>query len=197
MHQLEQLDRGSDLLAGRLDLDRLGAFGHSMGGNAALEFCRVDRRCRAVVNLDGANWTEVGRTGLSQPAMLITVERGNEAPCVESPAYPAALCEADRAISAAGWQVVAETARPSYTVTVAGATHLSFMDIPFLTTTPGGVVGAAMPAMTIDPTRMWRITDDYLLAFFAKHVNGDPAPLLDDPATTEPEVTVAVSNAQP
>jgi hypothetical protein len=30
------------LLAGRLDLDRLGGFGHSFGGNAALQWCRND-----------------------------------------------------------------------------------------------------------------------------------------------------------
>jgi hypothetical protein len=38
--QLEKINKGSSLLAGRLDLTRLGVFGHSLGGNAALEFCR-------------------------------------------------------------------------------------------------------------------------------------------------------------
>jgi hypothetical protein len=122
--------------------------------------------------------------------MLITVERGDEQPCVDGPLYPAALCEADRAITAEGWRIVAERAQPSYTVTVAGATHLSFMDIPFLTTMPGGIVETALPAMTIDPTRMWRITDDYLLAFFDMYLNDVPAPLLDGPADAYPEVAI-------
>jgi dienelactone hydrolase len=60
--QLEQLPaEAAGLLGGRLDLDRLGAFGHFFGGNAALQWCRDDRRCRAAANLDGALWTEVGR----------------------------------------------------------------------------------------------------------------------------------------
>jgi predicted dienelactone hydrolase len=189
LHQLELLDRGSDRLAHRLDLKRIGAFGHSMGGNAALELCRIDRRCRAAVNLDGANWTEVGRTGLSQPAMLITVERPEAGPCPESDAYPAAVCEADRVVTATGWQVVAETAQPSYTVTIAGASHLSFLDLPFLPARPGGMVDAGIQATTIDPIRMWRITSDYLLAFFAEHLNGASAPLLAGPTNDYPEVT--------
>lgn len=40
--------------AGRLDLTRLGAFGHSMGGVASAAFCTRDRRCRAAINLDGS-----------------------------------------------------------------------------------------------------------------------------------------------
>ncbi len=40
--------------AGRLDLTRLGAFGHSMGGVASAAFCARDRRCDAAINLDGS-----------------------------------------------------------------------------------------------------------------------------------------------
>jgi predicted dienelactone hydrolase len=37
-----------------------GGFGHSFGGNAALQWCRDDPRCLAAANLDEALWTEVG-----------------------------------------------------------------------------------------------------------------------------------------
>src|SRR6185436_16101631 len=40
-------------LARRLDLGRLGVFGHSMGGVTAGQLCDEDRRCRAGLNLDG------------------------------------------------------------------------------------------------------------------------------------------------
>ena len=40
-------------LVARLDVGRLGAFGHSMGGVTAADFCARDRRCRAGLNLDG------------------------------------------------------------------------------------------------------------------------------------------------
>jgi predicted dienelactone hydrolase len=40
-------------LASRLDLSRLGAAGHSMGGVMAGQFCVEDRRCQAALNFDG------------------------------------------------------------------------------------------------------------------------------------------------
>jgi dienelactone hydrolase len=190
VRELERLERGTDPLAGRLDLTRLGALGHSMGGNAALEFCRIDRRCQAAANLDGANWTEVGRSGLTTPALLIAAGYdGGQEPCTDYAGYPIALCEADRAVTAAGFAAVHATAQPSYWVTVRGAAHASFMDVPFLTVVPGGPIEAGVALATIDPARMWRITCDYLLAFFGKHLNGEDAPLLDGPSNMYPEVT--------
>jgi predicted dienelactone hydrolase len=40
-------------LAARIDMARLGVFGHSMGGVTAGQFCLQDPRCRAALNLDG------------------------------------------------------------------------------------------------------------------------------------------------
>jgi hypothetical protein len=74
VNQLEQLNSRTGPLTGRFDLARLGTFGHSFGGYAALECCRIDSRCKAGVNLDGANWNTVGKVGLSKPALLIASE---------------------------------------------------------------------------------------------------------------------------
>jgi len=51
-----------------------------------------------------------------------------------------------------------------------------------------------LAATRIDPRRMWRITSDLLLAFFARHIGGpqagiDPG-LLDDPTATYPETSL-------
>ncbi|OFW40922.1 MAG: hypothetical protein A3J29_22750 [Acidobacteria bacterium RIFCSPLOWO2_12_FULL_67_14b] len=46
-------DGAAGRIAGRLDLSRLGAAGHSMGGVATGQFCVDDRRCKAGLNLDG------------------------------------------------------------------------------------------------------------------------------------------------
>ena len=73
---------------------------------------------------------------------------------------------------------------------VGGATHLSFMDVPFLPVTDASIVKPALAAAGIEPQRMWRITCDLLLAFFARHLNGAPALLLDGPADDYPELTV-------
>jgi pimeloyl-ACP methyl ester carboxylesterase len=40
--------------AGRLDLQRLGLLGHSLGGASIAQFCHDDSRCKAAVDVDGA-----------------------------------------------------------------------------------------------------------------------------------------------
>lgn len=67
-------DRSSRFF-GRLDVGAAGAFGHSMGGAAAMQFCRDDKRCRASVNIDGALWGDVATRGLSTPALFIFSDR--------------------------------------------------------------------------------------------------------------------------
>jgi hypothetical protein len=52
------------------------------------------------------------------------------------------------------------------------------------------IIKPALAAANIEPQRMWRITCDLLLAFFAMHLNSDSAPLLDGLADNYPELTV-------
>jgi len=49
VNQLENLNAAepSGKFTGRLDLQRLGMFGHSFGGAQALQFCHDDARCKA------------------------------------------------------------------------------------------------------------------------------------------------------
>jgi dienelactone hydrolase len=173
----------------RLDLARLGALGHSFGGNAALELCRTDERCRAAVNLDGALWSDVGRVGLDRPALQVLAEHAEFARTGEDAAKAGAApnvewFEAEKAIT-----LVQQRAQPGYTVQISGASHVSFMDVPFLPVTAGSIVKPALDAIKIHPHRMWRVTCDLLLAFFARHLNGAAAPLLDGPAADYPELT--------
>jgi hypothetical protein len=52
------------------------------------------------------------------------------------------------------------------------------------------IVKPAIDATKIQPQRMWRITCDLLLAFFARHLNGAAAPVLDGLADEYPELTI-------
>jgi dienelactone hydrolase len=194
--QLEQLGVDSVApLAGRIDLDRLGAFGHSFGGNAALEWCRNDRRCQAAANLDGALWTEVGRVGLDRPVLQVLAEHpefalsGTDA-VTAGMATHAAAYDAEKAITLGGWRRVHQQGRPGYTVQVKGATHLSFMDVPLLPLRGESPAKAMLAATQIQPRRMWRITCDLLLAFFAAHVQqAGSSPLLAGPSQDHPELS--------
>jgi hypothetical protein len=191
--QLEALEGGPDRLAGRLDLGRLGAFGHSLGGNAALEYGRLDDRCRAAANLDGGIWNAVGKLGLGRPALQILAEHAEfKLPCeqvVRMGVYPSVeWCEAERELNIGAWQTVHERARPGYAVMIEGSGHISFMDVPFLPVEPGSMMAGGLASVRIDHRRAWRIVCDYLLAFFARHLDGADRPLLDSPSPAYPEV---------
>jgi dienelactone hydrolase len=185
----------SGRFGGRLDVTRVGALGHSFGGNAALEWCRADPRCRAAVNLDGALWTEVGKVGLERPALQVLAEH-HEFDVPPEDAVKMGMAPstewfvAEKAITFDGWRALHERAQPGYTVRVAGATHLSFMDIPCLPQQSGGAAAAMLAATTIDADRMWRVTSDVVLAFFARYFDGADGPLLDRPDPAHPELAL-------
>jgi hypothetical protein len=46
-----------------------------------------------------------------------------------------------------------------------------------------------LAATSIEPRRMWRITCDLLLAFFAKHLDQAAVPLLGGPSGDYPELS--------
>ena len=193
--QLERMTAaGGAGLEGRLDLSRIGALGHSFGGNAALEWCRTDPRGRAAANLDGALWSEVGRVGLDRPALQILgpheeFDVSSDVAVENGMAPDAAWFDAEKAITFGGWRTVQDHAHPGYTARISGASHLSFMDVPFLPVAEGSPVTSMLAATTIAPERMWRITTDLLLGFFGRHLSGRSGPLLEDPSARYPEVT--------
>jgi uncharacterized membrane protein YbhN (UPF0104 family) len=89
-----------------------------------------------------------------------------------------------------GWRTVHDRARPGYTVQVTGATHLSFMDVFLLPLSAESPVRPMLAATRIEPRRMWRVTCDMLLAFFATHLQQAVAPpLLAGPSDDYPELT--------
>ena len=75
---LATLDPSGLGLGGRLDLERIGVYGHSTGGGAAVAACHEDDRCDAVLGFDP--WVEpvgaeVIADGLTQPFLAL---RSNE-----------------------------------------------------------------------------------------------------------------------
>jgi hypothetical protein len=157
--QLGRIDADpTSRFAGRLDTTRLGAVGHSFGGNAALEWCRSDPRCRAAVNLDGAIWTEVGNVGLERPALHVLAEHHEFAVSPDQAVTMGMAPDpewflAEKEVTFGGWRSLHTHARPGYTVRIAGATHMSFMDVPFLPQLDGAAVGPMLAATTIDAGR--------------------------------------------
>ncbi len=191
VNQLERLDAGTGPLAGRLDLGRLGVFGHSFGGAAAAEACRLDRRFGAGAGLDAAMWREPDAVGVDQPFMQIFAEHPEYVrPCedlVREKAFPSVeYCQEDRASAVGGWARLHESAGPGYCALVRGARHADFIDWSLLPLAPWSLARRGLG--TIGGRRMWRVTSDHLLAFFDRHLKDIPSSLLDGPSPDRPEV---------
>jgi predicted dienelactone hydrolase len=71
--RLEQLNASdpSGRFTGRLDLTRVGAFGHSFGGAQAAQFCHDDPRCKAAIDIDGRPFGSVIAEGMPKPFMFV------------------------------------------------------------------------------------------------------------------------------
>ncbi|WP_241003057.1 dienelactone hydrolase family protein, partial [Streptomyces sp. CB01881] len=126
--QLESLDRGeiADPLSGRLDTARAAVAGHSMGGAAALQAARQDRRFDAVIDLDGYPHGPASPS-LDQPTLALTQ---TITPATD-PRYVPRLTEALKA-----------STTTSYRLTIPGAAHLTFMDGPLYLPPVPSIVGS-------------------------------------------------------
>jgi dienelactone hydrolase len=68
--------RKANPLGGMFDLDRVGMFGHSLGGAAAAGTMLTDRRIRGGLDMDGRLFGKVATTGLKRPFMLFAADPG-------------------------------------------------------------------------------------------------------------------------
>jgi pimeloyl-ACP methyl ester carboxylesterase len=102
---------------GRLDLDHIGAFGHSGGANAVARIAHDDRRVRAIVLLDaGLVRPEDGR---QIPTLLLNAEN---APFFRRNPEEAKAIANER-------QEFVQKAKPGIQITLIGSEHMSFTDM--------------------------------------------------------------------
>jgi predicted dienelactone hydrolase len=82
LDRLAELDASDPAgkFTGRLDMTRVGAFGHSFGGAQAAQFCHDDARCRAAIDIDGRLFGSVIQDGMSKPFMFLISMTGTGVP---------------------------------------------------------------------------------------------------------------------
>ena len=175
------LNEGHEILARQLDLSRLGVLGHSFGGAAAAEACRLDDRIRAGASIDGGLWKAPADVAAAGPFLQLFGEHSEYVlPCEEAVRRKyfatAEYCAADRETTVGAWQALHERGRPGASVLVVGAGHASFIDWPML---PLWRVSMARRGFgTPAPGVVWRVASDYLLDFFGEHLCGRTGSLL-------------------
>ncbi|MBZ0320736.1 MAG: hypothetical protein K8L91_30260 [Anaerolineae bacterium] len=71
LNQLAVWNADDALLVGRLDLEHIGAFGHSFGGATAVQAAYEDKRIAAALNMDGTMFGAVTQQGSRVPFLLL------------------------------------------------------------------------------------------------------------------------------
>lgn len=145
---LEKWAVDDTVFGGKLDLTRIGSFGHSFGGATALEVCRVDTRCRAAVNMDGGLYGDIRTEPAVRPLLLMTsADSSRNAEAVEK------------------WtKMIVNAHAPAYWFELPNSTHFSF--------TITQLLSPLLVPKNFNPRAGLHTIDSYLSTFFDLHLRG-------------------------
>jgi acetyl esterase/lipase len=166
-----------------MDLTRIGLYGHSTGGGAAVKVCLLDERCDAVLGMDP--WVEP----FSDKVLATTAQR---------PAMYLRSAEWQEKSNDAILRGVAERSESvSYWVGIEGTTHNDFVMTPLFSPIAGDLgLRGPIPAGRIIP-----IVNQYLLGFFDVFLLGTGSASIDnvlfDEVTLEILGSVEVADPAP
>jgi predicted dienelactone hydrolase len=168
---LDELTKPGTRWGNLVDSSRIAMGGHSVGGASATVAILADSRIRAGFDIDGITNTPLPSSGLDRPFMFLG--RANTYTPGSGPA--AESWERD-------WPLLTGWKR---WFLVAGMEHASFTDIGIIAEQLGLDIGADTPA-----ERGAAITRTYVNAFLDLHLLGRSQPLMEQPSTRYPEVSL-------
>ncbi|WP_344682250.1 hypothetical protein [Saccharopolyspora taberi] len=168
---------------GVLDLDRIGIYGHSLGGATAAQSMHDDPRILAGADLDGAlgtredPWGSVTTEGLDRPFLLFTADPSDQNHELVSEFWS----------HLRGWRRALQ---------VISAAHNTFNDLAVIAPQlrAAGVIGDADLEKLVGTSDVDDSPPDiaavgaYLRSFFDLHLRGDDDGLLDGPSPQWPQV---------
>ncbi len=151
----------------KLDLTRVGVYGHSTGGGAAIQFCGTDPRCKAVLGMDPFMRPvsyEVIDAGVTQPAFFMFSQRwADDVNSRNNALFNTFLPHVQNSLGV---------------VLIEGTAHYDFADLPLLSPL-APQLGLKGP---INGKRVVTIVNNYLLSFFEDTLNGGSDTLFTNPS---------------
>ena len=145
-----------------LNFSKVGVYGHSTGGGAAIQFCGTDPRCKAVLGQDPFMRPvsyEVLESGLAQPSFYMFSQE-----------WADLLDSRNNKLFNPFYSNSAETYGALF---IEGTAHFDFSDLPLLSPL-APQLGLKGP---INGKRVTVIVNDYLLSFFDMTLKGIPSDL--------------------
>ncbi|NOT04656.1 MAG: hypothetical protein HOP27_08675 [Anaerolineales bacterium] len=184
--QLEQVNLENPLLAGILDLEKVGVFGHSYGGASSVRVAQLDDRIDAVAVLDSDIFLVIPEDSeaLSQAVLYMTASN------IDANAQELEEISKSNTLAAA----YLGKSSPYYFINIAGTTHQSFQsDAMFLAPYISiGGESVTLNASNTTPARVTLVISTYVTAFFDQHLTGVEQALLTGSSDSYPEVTITI-----
>ena len=175
--QLERMNQSdpSGKFTGKLDIAKLGIFGHSFGGATALQFCHDDSRCKAGLDIDGMPFGNVVQEA-TQPFLFLLSDHTKELSTTEG-----------REVLADIHSVYGHLKGSRHVVMIRRANHFTFTD---LMVTKSSYFIRAFLIVTRAPAalRGLAISRTYVHTFFDVYLKGAPAAELPKLRQAFPEV---------
>jgi predicted dienelactone hydrolase len=194
--QLEAMNDGSleSRFQGRLDMDAIGAAGHSLGGAVAYNLAINDSRVMAAINLDGRVFVTPEDGGASMAPFLMLADDKVHTPALENRESLLMsfdeMPELDQEITASiygsreAYQEYYDLATRNATAladvlaesgnlyTIEGSSHMKFADIGMFFGIPQIREVLAIDGKT-EPRRVLEITQAVTVVFFDQHLKGE------------------------
>lgn len=183
--QIEKLNSGAieSQFKGKIDLDHIGAMGHSFGGATAFNATYLDQRIKAGVNMDGSLYEVENRDDINKPFMFIRsgsfedwfanfeIDRNSDDEVTKSLSDELHIMK----------NVMNHGGKVIY---VEGTQHFNFTDLQFYSELVklSGITG------DINGKRGSNIVNQYVLDFFNKQLKGTGGDLIQGPNDLYPEV---------
>jgi len=168
LDRLEQLNAWdpSGKFTARLDMTRVGVFGHSFGGATAAQFCSQDSRCKAAIDVDGSLHGSVIQAGIHRPFMFLLSGHGDFSSDAETRQIQADIQSVYDRLPADG----------RLRISIRGANHFTFSDDGALL--KSRIVRGVLHLfgrLGIDGRRQLAVTTYCLHSFFDAYLKGGSA----------------------
>ncbi|MFD0713052.1 alpha/beta hydrolase family protein [Paenibacillus sp. GCM10027626] len=163
---------------GRMDLDRIGMFGHSFGGATTTQMVMTDSRIKAAINMDGGLYGKlrIPADGLKKPFLMMSADDTLAGTKNMSDANIAAQGttrkELDKFFADTFVRYEHVAAGGNYWMKINNMKHMGFSDTYLLSPLYERMEG-------VDVKKVHRLINDYSLDFFNHYLKQQPFELLE------------------
>ena len=172
---------------GRLNMNKIGIAGHSLGGATAAQLCHDDDRCKAGIDIDGMPFGNVIQQGLHQPFFFILSDHSKESGAEATNVKSDIESIYNKTPEGERWQV-----------TIIGANHFSFSDQML---TKSAIFISILQKLGIlgrlEKRRGLAISSACVRTFFDVYLKGAPPNQLGRLPALYPEVKTGIEEALP